>query len=207
MPCWLPRIYVMPVVWAGVLIVLSWCCFAIDKPRWGVGLGIASLFVRELALPYCAVGVALALLTDVGERRGYGWRDSWHTVYFTLGTCSKFCRLSVRMIVLMPRVGFNWRRGVCDFTGPDERLSAALAAVGDGHCFATRDVGLRRLEHRRWPLRGVYVLRVFDFVQLRRSAFQSIPGLSFAPLLCLVLPSPAALGHCSRRSLRETSIV
>ena len=51
MPCWLEQIYVMPVVWAGVLILLSICAYAIGRPGWGVICGLASLFVRELAAP------------------------------------------------------------------------------------------------------------------------------------------------------------
>ncbi len=55
MPCWLEEIYVMPVVWAGVLILLSICAYAIGRPGWGVICGLAALFVRELAAPYAIV--------------------------------------------------------------------------------------------------------------------------------------------------------
>src|SRR5262245_41057601 len=39
MPCWLKDTYVMPVVWAGVLIGLSVCAYAIDRRDWGFTLG------------------------------------------------------------------------------------------------------------------------------------------------------------------------
>jgi len=68
MPCWLKDTYVMPVVWAGVFMALSICAYAID--RWGLGfmLGITALFLRELAAPYWAIALVLA----VKERR---WRE------------------------------------------------------------------------------------------------------------------------------------
>jgi hypothetical protein len=32
LPCWLDRVYVMPEVWAGLLIALSICAYAINRP-------------------------------------------------------------------------------------------------------------------------------------------------------------------------------
>ena len=61
MPCWLEEIYVMPVVWAGVLILLSIAAYALDRPGWGVVCGLAAVFVRELAGPYAIVCLFLAL--------------------------------------------------------------------------------------------------------------------------------------------------
>ncbi len=60
-PCWLEEIYVMPVVWAGVLILLSICAYAIGRPGWGVICGLAAVFVRELAGPYAIVCLLLAV--------------------------------------------------------------------------------------------------------------------------------------------------
>jgi len=60
MPCVLGDLFVMPVLWAGVLIALSICAYGIDRPWWGVALGLAAVFVRELAMPYCLVAAAIA---------------------------------------------------------------------------------------------------------------------------------------------------
>ena len=60
-PCWLEEIYVMPVVWAGVLILLSIFAYAIGRPGWGVICGLAAVFVRELAGPYAIVCLILAV--------------------------------------------------------------------------------------------------------------------------------------------------
>src|SRR3972149_2750058 len=56
----LDNLFVMPVLWAGVLIGLSICAYGINRPILGVMLGIAALFVRELALPYCLLCTGMA---------------------------------------------------------------------------------------------------------------------------------------------------
>jgi hypothetical protein len=47
-------------LWAGLLITLSACAYA--KGNWVIGLlaGLAALFYRELALPYCVIALLLA---------------------------------------------------------------------------------------------------------------------------------------------------
>ncbi len=60
MPCILADLFVMPVLWAGVLIALSVGAHGVGRPRWGVALGLAAVFFRELALPYCLVAAAIA---------------------------------------------------------------------------------------------------------------------------------------------------
>lgn len=54
--------------WAGALIGLSVCAFALERRPIGVGLALAALFVRELTAPYCVACTIVALL----ERR---WRE------------------------------------------------------------------------------------------------------------------------------------
>jgi hypothetical protein len=66
MPCFLGELYVMPVLWAGVLIVLSVCAYAAGRWPLGFGLALAALAQRDLAGPYCAL---CALLAAVQGRR------------------------------------------------------------------------------------------------------------------------------------------
>lgn len=47
-------------IWAGALVGLSVAAFGARLGGLGVALGLAALFVRELAAPYCVVCVALA---------------------------------------------------------------------------------------------------------------------------------------------------
>lgn len=56
--------------WAGVCIGLSLLAYARNRGRAGALWGLAALFVRELAAPYCLLAGCLAL-----------WRRRWHEVY------------------------------------------------------------------------------------------------------------------------------
>lgn len=58
--CILGDLFVMPVLWAGVLIALSISAYGLGRPWLGVGLGLAAVFFRELALPYCLLAAAIA---------------------------------------------------------------------------------------------------------------------------------------------------
>lgn len=60
LPCLLADLFVMPVLWAGVLIALSIGCFGIGRCWLGVTTGIAAVFVRDLALPYCLLSALIA---------------------------------------------------------------------------------------------------------------------------------------------------
>jgi hypothetical protein len=60
MPTILGDLFVMPVLWAGVLIGLSVCAYGVNRPWLGVAFGLAAIFFRELALPYCLVCAAMA---------------------------------------------------------------------------------------------------------------------------------------------------
>ncbi|MCH8924138.1 MAG: hypothetical protein IIA67_13445 [Planctomycetes bacterium] len=65
-------LYVMPVIWAGVLILLSLCAFGLDKTRIAVMAGLAAVFVRDLAGPYCVAALVIAL-----SRRQRGEAIAW----------------------------------------------------------------------------------------------------------------------------------
>ena len=70
--CVLGDLFVMPVLWAGVLIALSLCAYGLQRPGWGVVFGVAAVFFRELALPYCLLMAALAW-----RRKRYGELLGW----------------------------------------------------------------------------------------------------------------------------------
>lgn len=60
--------YVMPVLWAAALVALSLALYGLQRPFAGAIAGLAGLFCRELAGPYCALACWLAIC----ERR---WRE------------------------------------------------------------------------------------------------------------------------------------
>lgn len=71
MPCFLGPLYVMPVLWAGVLIGLSLAAYGFDRPQAGCLLGLAALFCRDLAGPYAVA--CLLLAWHQGRRREAAW--------------------------------------------------------------------------------------------------------------------------------------
>jgi hypothetical protein len=60
LPCVLGDLVVMSELWSGVLIALSAVCLGLGRTRSGILAGIAALFFRELAAPYCLVCLLLA---------------------------------------------------------------------------------------------------------------------------------------------------
>lgn len=67
LPVFVGDLFHLPVLWAGVLIAISICCYSISRPWPTVAFGLAALFCRELALPYCLLCAAIAWR---GRRRG-----------------------------------------------------------------------------------------------------------------------------------------
>ncbi len=61
MPCFLPRVYVMPMLWAAVLIGLSLCAYAANWRLAAVALGLAALAMRDLAGLYCWIAAIMAV--------------------------------------------------------------------------------------------------------------------------------------------------
>ncbi len=55
-----PPAFLSQELWAGTLIALSVCAYATTRWRLGVAAGLAALFYRELALPYCLISLFLA---------------------------------------------------------------------------------------------------------------------------------------------------
>ena len=53
LPVVLGDLCVMPVLWAGAFIALSVCAYGVNRPWLGVAFGLAAVFFRELAMPYC----------------------------------------------------------------------------------------------------------------------------------------------------------
>jgi hypothetical protein len=61
LPCFQADVFVLHEVWAGVLIALSLCAYGVRLRFLGASMALAALFLRELALPYCLLGLAFAL--------------------------------------------------------------------------------------------------------------------------------------------------
>ncbi len=59
-PCVLYDEFVAPMSWASIFIALSICGYGLRRPRIGVAMGLAAVFFRELALPYCLLAATIA---------------------------------------------------------------------------------------------------------------------------------------------------
>jgi hypothetical protein len=60
LPCVLGDLVLLSELWSGVFMALSAVLFGIKRPAAAVVAGLAALFFRELAAPYCVLCVALA---------------------------------------------------------------------------------------------------------------------------------------------------
>ena len=86
LPCFLGDLFVMPVLWAGFLLLLSLTLLASNRTGLGVASGVAALFVRDLAGPFVVVMLVLAICRrryrEVGYWTGglvaYGLFFLWH---------------------------------------------------------------------------------------------------------------------------------
>lgn len=67
LPTFLDKLYVVPILWSGTFLGLSISAYGLQRPYWGVGFGVAAVFLRELALPYCLLAAFLAW--RAGRRR------------------------------------------------------------------------------------------------------------------------------------------
>ncbi len=72
LPCVIDEIYIMPEVWAGILIGLSAVAYGIERPRLGCLAALAALLVRELSAPWCLVCLVFDL-RKTGRRAAAVW--------------------------------------------------------------------------------------------------------------------------------------
>lgn len=94
MPCVLGDLYVMPVVWAGVLIGLSLTSHGLGHTRWSVAAGVSALLVRELAAVYCLTMLAVAC-----------WQRRWREALGWLsGMAAYAVFFAVHLTAVLPRI-------------------------------------------------------------------------------------------------------
>jgi len=61
LPCFQGNVFVLSEVWAGIFIAVSLAAYGVKLRFLGATMGLAALFFRELALPYCVLGLVMAL--------------------------------------------------------------------------------------------------------------------------------------------------
>jgi hypothetical protein len=94
LPCVLGDLFVMPELWSGMLIALSAVAFGLGRRSAGVIAGLAALFFRELAAPYCLLCLGLALW----ERR------SRESVWWLVGFAAYAVFFATHVWQVLPRI-------------------------------------------------------------------------------------------------------
>ena len=61
LPCFQGSVFVLSEVWSGIFIAVSLAAYGVNLRFLGATMGLAALFFRELALPYCTIGLTMAL--------------------------------------------------------------------------------------------------------------------------------------------------
>ncbi len=189
-------------LWSGMLIALSICAYAQDRRPLGVAAGLAALFMRELALPYCLIALGLSW-QERHRKETLVWLAglAGYTVYLLCHGMEV-----ARHITPADRVPASWIQfGGSAFILTTCRMNAFLFAL-------PRWVGaiylpLALLGLASW--RGLTALRISLTVGAYISAFAIVGqpfndywGLMVAPLLPFGFAwAPAALGDLAARIL------
>jgi hypothetical protein len=203
LPCFLDDIFIMPDVWAGLFMVLSLCLLSLERrderqaspslylnpTAWGVVCGVAAMFLRDLAGPYCLL---MAVWSFLRRRRAESL--SWLTglaayaIYF-----------------------FGWHaRQVAALTTPDDLAHHAGWAQLGGLPFvlSTAQMNCFLLLLPQWVTAVYLPLAMLGLAAWRRTAIPAEPGSAASRIsgqvpgaerigltACLYLALFAAIGH------------
>ena len=142
LPCLLDEVFIMPEVWAGVLIGLSAAAYGTERNRLGCLAALAALLVRELAAPWCLV----CLVFDVrarGRRAAAVWAVGFavYAALYALHLGQVLPRIAAERRGSGARLGPFRRSRLLDFDRADEHLAAAGPAVAGGLYLAVALVG------------------------------------------------------------------
>jgi len=143
MLCVLGDIFVMPVIWAGVLITLSICAYGLNRPAWGTVIGLSAAFCCELALPYCAVCAAIA------------WRNRRR---------AELAAWAIGLAAWLVYFGLHWVR-VAGLITPDARAHSGgwVQFGGAGFVLSTVQMNSYLLRLPQWVAALYFAAAMFGF--------------------------------------------
>ena len=210
--CVLGDVYAMPVVWAGVLIALSLCCYGVNHPRLAVAMGLAAVFCRDLAVPYGVLCFAMAIRN---QRRGeiLGWAAGLAAYVLYFGVHA-FYVAQARPLVGIAHVGSWLQLGGAPFVISTAQVNAYLLLLPQW--VAAVFLSLALLGVAGW--RGEFGQRVALTLAMYVVAFAFVGhdfnqywGALIAPLLCFgAAQAPATLSdlwRAARGTARASSAV
>jgi hypothetical protein len=200
LPCFQGNVFVLTEVWAGTMMALSLCAYGVDLRFLGATMALAALFFRELALPYCLLGLALALW----QRRP---KESMVYVVGLAGWAVFYGLHCWKVGPLISATAEAHRQGWVRFGG----LTFVIAVAQMNSCLVLLPVwvtvvffalamfgfaGCRTNWSARIALTACVYVAAFSIVG---QEFNRYWGLMISPLFCFgVVRAPAALGDLWR---------
>ena len=149
LPCFQGSVFVLSEVWSGIFIAVSLAAYGVNLRFLGATMGLAALFFRELALPYCAIGLTMALWERRPKESAVwiaglaGW-----AVYYGLH-CWKVSHLITAAATAHRRRLVPLRRAdVRDRDRADELVPGAVARLDYGGLLRAGDCRFCRLADR-----------------------------------------------------------
>ncbi len=200
LPCFRGNVFVLTEVWAGIVMALSLCAYGVNLRFLGATMALAALFLRELALPYCVLGLGLALW----ERRP---KESLVYIVGLIGWAVFFGLHCWTVSHFITAAAEAHRQGWVRFGG----LTFVIAVTQMNSClvllpvwvtvvfFALAMLGLAGWQ-TAWGLRIALTacMYVVAFAIVGQE-FNRYWGLLIAPLFCFgIVRAPAALGDLWR---------
>ncbi|MBN2021416.1 MAG: hypothetical protein JW809_01360 [Pirellulales bacterium] len=200
--------FVMPSLWAGVLVGLSVCAFGLRRPGWGVALGVAAAIVRDVAIlyPFSAMLWALARRR---YREGIGWSIGLACWAAFFGGHALVVRAITPPDALAHHAG--WLQcGGAPFVISTAQMNAVLLGLpqwASGPYLVAAAFGLAGW-HTAWGERaGLGVCVFLVTFALVGQAFNVYWGFLYGPALCLgVVRFPASLTDAWRATRRPARL-
>jgi hypothetical protein len=198
LPCLLRGgLFAMPELWSGTLIALSIAAYALQRRKLGLAAGIAALFFRELAAPYCLV----ALLLAARERR---WRESLAWLVGLAAYAAYYAQHAATVLAMLGPDEVSHPQGWVRFGGAAFVLSTVqmnawllilpqwVAAL----YFALAMLGLAGWKSAAAQRLGLTICLYVAAFGIVGQPFNQYWGCMFAPLLCFgAAAAPVAWGE------------
>ena len=186
LPSFLGEPVLLSELWSGVLVALSAVCFGRERRRAAIAVGLAALFVRELAAPYVLVCIALAAY----ERR-YRELAAW-----AVGLAAYAVFYGFHILEVLPRIGAEataheggWMRlGGAGFLISTAQMNAYLLLLPQwvtGIYLACALLGAATWNTAAGRLIGLTVAVYAIAFSIVGNDFNQYWGCQIAPLLCL----------------------
>lgn len=194
--------FFLPVMWSGVLVGLSLCGYASERRAIAVAFGLAALFFRELAAPYCIGALFLALY-------GRQWREAlaWMSGFAAYAAFYAYHIAEVHARILPTDVAHDgtwWQAGGLPFLIALAQVNAfwlVLPQAFSAVYLALAVIGAASWDTPSGRRVGLTLCGYLATFALVGYEFNQYWGVLIAPLLALVTAhAPAAIADLWRQA-------